>query len=350
MQKVIFIILIGFLTTKGFGQDNGRGGFSKDNFVVSARLQALAGQIGALNNQGVVGGAEVASIMQLNGPEVMLSHASIFKGLGVYEALYAQPVTLFGHDINAGIGLKYFDYGDFVETNQFGQTLGEFTLSDMTMNVFANWFMDKNVSFGASVAYSKMNLVQSGASHLGASINGTYRDPEKGMIFTADLRNHGFVFANSTGADLKSKPDWRLYASKKLIGSPFTFLATWTNLRQWDVIYRDEDAAPRQDPITGQIIPVEEPTNFEKGLAHLVLGSEIAFSDKLAFFLGYHYRKRQELVYQSKPGTVGVSWGAKLGLKSIEIEYARNKVHLSNTINSISLFIALPGQKKQIVN
>jgi len=347
MQKIIFLIGSCILGLGLMAQDNGNSGIVTNRFSVSARAQALAGQLGGLENAGIISGAEVASTMRLDGYEMVLSHASIFKGMGAYEMVFGMPYQIAGQDVSIGFGVRRFSYGEFTETNQFGQELGTFTLSDNAFKVFGSWFYQENISFGAQLEYQTMRLQNSSASQLAGSINATYAEPERGLIFTADLRNHGFILSNNIGTELDVEPEWRLYASKKLQGSPFRFMLTWTNLREWDVVYRDPNAQPTTDPIIGNVIPVNEPSTFEKGLSHLVFGSEISFSKHIAVYVGYDYRRRQENLYTQKPGTVGVAWGAKVGVKSFTVEYARNKVHLSNSINSFSVFIPFKAKRKK---
>mgnify|MGYP006131389539 FL=1 len=72
-------------------------------------------------------------------------------------------------------------------------------------------------------------------------------------------------------------------------------------------------------------------------MRHLIFNTEVLISKNIIFRLGYNYRRRQELAFEEKSGTVGLSIGASVKVSKFNISYGRSTYHLAGPSNHFTV-------------
>ena len=69
----------------------------------------------------------------------------------------------------------------------------------------------------------------------------------------------------------------------------------------------------------------------------IVIGAEFSLAKNLYLRAGYNYRRRQEMIIDSKTSTVGFSWGFGVKISKFHFSYGRSKYHLAGSPNFFSI-------------
>ena len=89
----------------------------------------------------------------------------------------------------------------------------------------------------------------------------------------------------------------------------------------------------------------ERDENFTKQLLrHVILGIEILPSKNFTIRAGYNYQRRQELKFEEKLSTVGLSAGFGIKIKRFHFDFATTRFHLAGTSNLFSLSVNLNNE------
>ncbi len=72
-------------------------------------------------------------------------------------------------------------------------------------------------------------------------------------------------------------------------------------------------------------------------MRHVVFGVELLPSDNFIIRAGYNYQRRQELKYDEKLSTVGMSLGFGVKIKRFRLDFATSRFHLAGSSNLFSL-------------
>jgi len=125
--------------------------------------------------------------------------------------------------------------------------------------------------------------------------------------------------------------------SRRLEHAPLIFSVTMQHLNHWDL------ANPESNPNTQNIINIYEPKEgFGKQIMrHMVIGMEVLPSENFIIRAGYNYQRRQELKYDEKLSTVGMSLGFGVKIKRFRLDFATSRFHLAGSSNLFSLAINL---------
>jgi hypothetical protein len=165
---------------------------------------------------------------------------------------------------------------------------------------------------------------------------GNYYKPSKNFSASVVMKNIGFAFSKYSKKE-KLPFEIQVGISKKLKHAPFRFSLTFTNLQTWDLTYKDPNVKKEFDPNTFVELPAKEPSFLDKGMRHVVFGTEFILSKNFNIQIGYNYRKRQELKFTEKTGLVGFSGGIGFKIKKFRLNYSISSYHLSGKSHSFSV-------------
>lgn len=247
-----------------------------------------------------------------------------------------------------GFNVQYFSYGEFTETNEFGESIGTFKPSDFKVSILGSREIDSLLSIGFSLNYIGSQFYTVNASALTLDLGVHYSMPsiqtEMGLV----LKNMGVVLDEySDNESLKLPFDIQFGVSKRLAKSPLRFTFTADNLQRWDLTYEDPRELNQIDPLTGELILIEEPNFFDKLKLHMAVGTEFLLGENMHFRLGYNFRRREELKIDSRPGTAGFSWGFGLKVSKFHLNYGRGTYILGQGTNHLSIATRLGYFKKK---
>lgn len=234
--------------------------------------------------------------------------------------------------------IQYLNYGNFQETDIYGNDLGSFNAYDMAVTVGWGRKLFDHFSFGANAKLIYSDLYKAVSSGLAVDVAASYFNDEKYLSATFAIRNAGRQLNTYVQGVSEPLPfDVQLGVSKRLLHVPLRFSVLTHHLYKWDIRFNNP-ADAEYDPLTGQIIEERKLSAFgDKLMRHFVVGAELSPSKSFAIRLGYNYQRRKELTVASRLSTVGLSWGFGFRIKKFYFSYARSAYHLAGSPNVITL-------------
>jgi hypothetical protein len=235
-----------------------------------------------------------------------------------------------------GVGVNYFNYGTTDQTDAAGNLMGSFRPYDYVVQVSASRKYLERWYYGASLKYiqSAYGIYRSNALALDAGVN--YFDTTSMLQVSFLARNMGSQI-RTYGGDAEDMPfDLQLGITKRLIGTPFQFSLTAQRLHQFDLVYND--TAFNNSEQVG-----DSNDNFFTNLfRRFVFATQVYAGDRLEFTVGYNVLRRAELsLNNATNGLTGVSFGAGVNLKKMQIRYARSQYQSSTGFNQFGLNVQL---------
>jgi len=345
MTRFLFSILFLFSCILLSAQTGGQHIWAFLNTPVTSRITALGGQQISIFDDDV-------SLVHFN-PSLLNSSMSNHLSLSYADYLadirydYITYARTFNNIGNFGLGIHHIDYGEFKETDVYGNILGTFNhVYDYSINAFySRPILDSLLQIGGTLKAIGSKYEYWNAFGLALDAGITYHNPER--LFTAALvmKNLGRqINTYYRGADHEPLPfEIQLGISQKLKHAPFRFSILARNLETPNLQYEtEEEQADNTDPFTGEATKENKLASFgDNMMRHVVFGVEFLPLKSFSFRIGYNYRRREELKIPDKTGAAGFSWGFGLKIYKFHINYARARYHLAAVTNHFTLSINL---------
>ena len=236
-------------------------------------------------------------------------------------------------------GVQYVDYGSFTEADEQGVITGSFSAAEYALQF----------SFGREVPLPHHTL-QAGVSlkpvlsHLDsytsvgllADFGLTCLDPQHGWAFSAVVRNVGTQLKTYAGHHEPMPVDVQLGAVRQMRQVPLRLSLVLQHLE--DPHLRENRQHFNEDTGAMETVKKSGWEQFgDEAWRHMVLGVEFFPFDGFWLRAGYNPLRREELAFDSKKSTVGLSWGAGLRIRSMVLSYASAKYHLAGATNQLSI-------------
>lgn len=234
-----------------------------------------------------------------------------------------------------GVGLHYFNYGRFQETDATGNEMGQFNPNEYALMISKSHTVD-NFSVGATLklAGSHIHTYSSFAGML--DIGGMFRHPEKDFNIGLVIKNAGLAFKRYNPETPVSMPfDVQLGTSFKPEHMPLRFSVTAHHLHKFDIVYNDPSQKKQVD-LDGNEIE-NKVSIADKIGRHFILGGEFLLGKNLNILFGYNYLRRRELRMETRSGGAGFSLGAMVRVKSFEFAYTRAFYHVAGGASYLTL-------------
>jgi len=259
-----------------------------------------------------------------------------------YLSSIGQATLSYGHRLDsAGYisgYLRYFDYGTFQETDEFGNELGQFKVVDYEVGATCSRALTSQITYGVTLKQVFSNMYQYFGYGIAADLGMHYRSNSGNFAAGAVVRNLGSEVVDYTNGQRDAFP-WSvdLALSKRFAQAPLMFGVQYNNLLRWDLAAVDQDAINNTvvDELTGEeerrILTLD---NFAR---HLNASVSFIPSDRFNLMLAYNFKRRLELSTAERPALVGFSFGANVKLKRFGIQYAVTSYHLSGASNHFGI-------------
>jgi len=327
MRKSLLLLLIIAFGSTVFAQ-NTQFGLYALNRSINPREAALSGKAFSILDGDI-------QLAQTN--PALLSYTQKGSLLFNYQSYYADAkfVSVAGtfgikqlEQYKFSAGLNYFSYGKFNETDNLGNDLGTFSVNDLVFKLGAARELSMRFSLGTQLKFISSKLYDQNAIGVAVDVAGNYHSVDS--LFSAALliSNVGFFADRYASETLRLPFDAAISLSKKLKNAPFRFVFTYDNLTRFKLTPFDDNQV-EEDPFTGEVTPVEEPSFANKFFKHVYIGTELVLSKNFHIRLGYNFRKRDELKLEDKPKTVGLSYGLSLRISKFQLNYGRAINHIS---------------------
>ena len=335
LLKAVCIVAIGLIfSIQLFAQTGGRTTYKFLNLTQSARVAALGGNFVAIHDNDLgLALANPSLITPQMGNSLSLNFTNSFAGTNYGFASYWFNLKKVGSFAGS---MQYYSYGKADNTNEFGETNGQFSAGEYAFNLGWGRMLDSVFSIGANVKmiYSSLEIYNS--LGMAVDVTGSYV-PNESFCASLLFRNIGRQITAYTAEGVEPLPfEIQAGISKKLAHVPFRYSILLQHLEKWDLSYTDPNATV--DPFTGEPTPQTDLEKFAgNAMKHIIFGGEFIPAKFLSIRIGYNYLRRQEMKVVSRPGSVGFSWGFGLKVSKFNFNYARAAYHLNGSPNYISI-------------
>lgn len=296
----------------------------------SARIAGLGGNFATINDNDI--NMAVANPSLIN-PKM---HNSLGMSFVDYQAGLNYGYATYGRSFNkvgSFVGtMQYIDYGTFRYADETGATQGEFTSGEYAMNIGWGRALDSTFFIGANFKGILSSFESYNSFGLAVDVAGTYYNKKAKFTASLILSNIGRQLTTYNGYNEPLPFEIKAGLSKSLQHIPLTFSVLFTNLQKWDLTYPETESS--SGSFNGEESSKSGIADFsDKVMRHIVIGAELRPFKVIRLRIGYNYLRRQEMALESKPGTVGWSWGLGIKVYKFEVAYSRSAHYLGPSYN-----------------
>lgn len=324
MNIKIFSLLLAVLPATALAQEYASA-FNTLRLPASSHAAALGGQNVTLIEDEPTAGwynpALYANVSDLSAGLNFMTYAAGSTWMG------AHFVKAFGERHTMAVGAQYMNYGKMDETDEAGNTLGQFSAKDIVIGAGYSYLLSDRWTGGANLKMMVSNLADYTALAAAVDVGVNYYDDEKDLSVSASLQNIGTQLkAYHDGQRTHLPFTLALGFSKGMAHLPVRFHVTMTDVTRWKSSYyvlpenKDKDKSDK--------------VGFgKKALNHFVLGLDILPTDYLYLSVGYNFRRAYELKASGSSHLAGLSAGAGVNVKHFKFGVSYAKYHqASNSI------------------
>ncbi len=324
MNIKIFSLLLAVLPATALAQEYASA-FNTLRLPASSHAAALGGQNVTLIEDEPTAGwynpALYANVSDLSAGLNFMTYAAGSTWMG------AHFVKAFGERHTMAVGVQYMNYGKMDETDEAGNTLGQFSAKDIVIGAGYSYLLSDRWTGGANLKMMVSNLADYTALAAAIDVGVNYYDDENDLSVSASLQNIGTQLkAYHDGQRTHLPFTLALGFSKGMAHLPVRFHVTMTDVTHWKSSYyvlpenKDKDKSDK--------------VGFGKiALNHFVLGLDILPTDYLYLSVGYNFRRAYELKASGSSHLAGLSAGAGVNVKHFKFGVSYAKYHqASNSI------------------
>ncbi len=324
MNIKIFSLLLAVLPATALAQEYASA-FNTLRLPASSHAAALGGQNVTLIEDEPTAGwynpALYANVSDLSAGLDFMTYAAGSTWMG------AHFVKAFGERHTMAVGVQYMNYGKMDETDEAGNTLGQFSAKDIVIGAGYSYLLSDRWTGGANLKMMVSNLADYTALAAAIDVGVNYYDDENDLSVSASLQNIGTQLkAYHDGQRTHLPFTLALGFSKGMAHLPVRFHVTMTDVTRWKSSYyvlpenKDKDKSDK--------------VGFGKiALNHFVLGLDILPTDYLYLSVGYNFRRAYELKASGSLHLAGLSAGAGVNVKHFKFGVSYAKYHqASNSI------------------
>lgn len=324
MNIKIFSLLLAVLPATALAQEYASA-FNTLRLPASSHAAALGGQNVTLIEDEPTAGwynpALYANVSDLSAGLDFMTYAAGSTWMG------AHFVKAFGECHTMAVGVQYMNYGKMDETDEAGNTLGQFSAKDIVIGAGYSYLLSDRWTGGANLKMMVSNLADYTALAAAIDVGVNYYDDENDLSVSASLQNIGTQLkAYHDGQRTHLPFTLALGFSKGMAHLPVRFHVTMTDVTRWKSSYyvlpenKDKDKSDK--------------VGFGKiALNHFVLGLDILPTDYLYLSVGYNFRRAYELKASGSSHLAGLSAGAGVNVKHFKFGVSYAKYHqASNSI------------------
>ncbi|MDG1040575.1 MAG: type IX secretion system protein PorQ [Polaribacter sp.] len=336
-MKVFKIFIILLFPSWIYSQVGGESVYNFLNISTSATQSALGGKSITLAddiNQPLWN----PSIINENlNNKLALNYTSYLSGINIGSAVFATKISRRFGMLHAGI--KYVNYGNLIESDEFGAITGNFSANDFALSVgYAYNFPFTNIFIGANVKLIQSSIGNFSSSAIATDIGILYHNIYKPYLITLVVRNIGTQVSSFINESENLPMEIILGGSYQLVNVPIKWHFTIDNLQHWNISFSNPSS--QNSDIEGNISK-ENISFFNNAFRHFIVGAELFPDSVINLHFGYNFRKSQEYKLQNIRTFGGLSFGFGLKMNNFKFNYAYSKVHTASNVSTFSLQINL---------
>jgi hypothetical protein len=342
--KLRFAFFFFLLPSLSFSQIGGSAVFSFLNIPASARIASLGGTFITVKDDDLNCALQnPAALNSLHDKYLSFSGVSYFDGIKFGDAAFAKD---YGEKGTFGVWMHYANYGTFEEADETGYISGTFTAADYALNFGWGYKLNRLFSVGVNLKgiYSEYYIANSWG--IAGDFGVMLQDTGSGWTASVVARNIGSQIKPYTKDNFEPLPLEILWGvSKKFAHVPARISATVRHEGR-DLGFTDPNDPDNYDALTGEYKPAEDNV-FKEALRHFIFATEILISKNFHLRVAYNFQRRNDMIVDSRPGTVGLSYGFGLKISKFILSYGRASYHLAGASNHFSVAVNLGDFKKK---
>jgi hypothetical protein len=334
VRVVIVVMLVFLVFSKGKAQT--LGGQAAYNFLKLPPSPMLSAAGGVnISYKGEIGAtaANPALLQQDVTRQIQSSFNAYIAGTKAYSltgAFYSEKLaTTFGGHVH------FLDYGTLPQTDDAGNTMGQFRPIDYVVQASAARQYLQKWTYGLSLKFIRSSYGQYRSAAIAADVGLHYQDSAR--LFSAGfvVRNMGAQLTTYSGEKEELPFDLQVGVTKRLANAPIGFSVTAQHLQTFNLLYNDT-VFNRDNNLTPPT------TAINKVLTHFILATHIYAGQHLEATVGYNFLKRRELsIDAAANGFTGFSAGLRIRFNKLQIIYARSGYQRGVAANLIGVTIHL---------
>ncbi len=307
------------------------------NLNSDARIAAMGGTfISVIDNDLSTGLQNPALLQQQLNNKITLAATDYLTDIKYGSIGYARHYNKTG---TFAASLKYVNYGDFTQTDEFASILGNFDAAEYALQISygAPFQGDSAFTYGFALKGIYSKLADYTSTGLAADAGVSYTNTARLITMSLLVKNVGVQLKKYTsGAKEKLPVEVQFGISKRLGKAPFRFNLNINNMQQWDITYPNGSSTQETDPQTGEVIEKKN-SFFTKAIRHCVPGIELLLSKNFHIRAAYNFQRRNELGVQTSMKAVGFNFGLGIKLSKFNFSYARSIYHLAGATNHFTV-------------
>lgn len=310
MKRYWILTLLMTLASASMGQD-GTTAFPFLRLPHSAHATALGGEnITTIADDLTLSFHNPALLSNVADKTLNLNFTSYIEGSKVASAAFSRQ---FGERSAWAVAVQYMDYGDITETDINNNELGKLSAKDMAFMGTYNYLLSDRWSGGVTAKFIHGSYAEYTSFAIGIDLGVNYFHEEKDFSASLVLKNLGGQVKTFDEEHEKLPINMQVGFTKQLAHAPIRLSVTLDDLTHWESAYYN---------------PTDKEVSFgDLLLNHLVLGVEIAPSDRFYIAAGYNCKRANELKADGGSKWTGATLGGGLLLKRIKLGVAYANYH-----------------------
>lgn len=340
-MRLLFLLLSAlFISSQSFAQIGGDNTYEFLNLNTSARVASLGGnQIAVKDNDPFLGGENPSLLNESMTNKLAFSYVDYLADVSYGYFSFTRHFDSVG---TFNLGVKYVDYGEFIETDAGGNELGTFGAGEYAFVLGYGRDLDSNFSIGANIKTIYSSLYDYTSIGLAADLGLTYYNPKRELTLALLGKNMGTQIQSYTDLTEEELPfEIQMGISKRLAKVPLRLSLIAQHLQQWDLTYTNPAQEVEEDNILNDQSDNQQEKNkdgfLENFARHMIFNAEFLITENVNIRFGYNYLRRTELKIDEKLGTVGISWGLGFRISRFHLSYARSAFHQAGATNTFSI-------------
>ena len=320
-----------------FSQEGGNSVYGFLNLSPSSRTTALGG------SQIVQAGVDISTTYENPATarasldnEISFQHQFLFAGIQTGQVGYAK--LLQSKNLMIHGGAKYILFGEFQQTDIFGNQTGTFKGNAVSLFIGSSYQLYDQLTVGANLKYINSSLEVYRSSAIAFDLGAHYADTSGLFSVGFSIRNAGLQISTFDGTKEDLPLEISIGLTRKLRHLPFRIFVTYHHLQRWNLLY--DDPSSGEGGFLGGFQTIEsEPGELDNFFRHFIFGGEFSLGKKEVFKvrLGYNHQRKQELSVNNFRTLTGFSIGFGIRIKKIRFDYAISKVHFGGSTHHLGI-------------
>lgn len=280
---------------------------------MSARAGALGGSYVTNNDDVEVIFHNPSGLNFLEESPAAVSFVKHLMDINLFSLAFSTELNDIGR---FGAAVKYINYGNFEEADEFGNVTGEFGAGELAFLLGYAGTFEENFYYGANAKVIYSSIADASSSAIGVDLGVHYEFPELMLNIGASVLNLGSQISSYIDTKEDLPLDIVVGVSKRLENLPVRLSLDFHRLND----DRDE---------------------FYQHFKGFSLGAEFYLSRVFTLQFGYDNERRSDLKIGNSSGIAGFNGGLGVTISEYKFNYGYSSLGLVGALHRITLSTAL---------